>query len=204
MPGQIHVADHCPANTGVKPDSDDPTHDTVRHQALWGNLMAGGAGAEWYFGYAYPHNDLDCEDWRSRETMWDQTALALSFFHEHLPFDEMTAADDLTADGDDFILAKPGELFAVYLPPGETLDAFDLAGVSGSFEVRWYDPRLGGELQHGSIAMVTGGSVVDCGTPPSDPGLDWVASLRRPGFADPIFADDFEDGTTDAWSVVAP
>ena len=36
-----------PAHIGVKPDKDDPNHDDVRRYALWGNLMAGGAGCEW-------------------------------------------------------------------------------------------------------------------------------------------------------------
>ncbi|MDX1564263.1 MAG: DUF5060 domain-containing protein, partial [Phycisphaeraceae bacterium] len=83
-----------PAHTGVKPDKDDPTHDQVRTRHLWGNLMAGGAGVEWYFGYKYAHNDLNCEDWRSRQAMWDQTRYALAFF-QRLPLDRMTHADDL-------------------------------------------------------------------------------------------------------------
>jgi hypothetical protein len=58
-----------PANTGVKADVNDPAHDDVRAHALWGNLMAGGAGVEWYFGYQQPHTDLNCEDWRSRDKM---------------------------------------------------------------------------------------------------------------------------------------
>ena len=54
-------------------------HDDVRHHALWGNLMAGGAGVEWYFGYSYPHSDLTAQDWRSRDQMWDYTRYALEF-----------------------------------------------------------------------------------------------------------------------------
>ena len=34
------------AQEGVKPDNDDPTHDVVRKNVLWGNIMAGGAGVE--------------------------------------------------------------------------------------------------------------------------------------------------------------
>lgn len=30
------------ANTGIKPDIDDPDHDDVRETVLWGNIMAGG------------------------------------------------------------------------------------------------------------------------------------------------------------------
>ena len=45
-------------------------HDVRRH-TLWGTLMAGGAGVEYYFGYSLPQNDLLCEDLRSRERSWD-------------------------------------------------------------------------------------------------------------------------------------
>ncbi|MBA7605015.1 hypothetical protein ES703_12143 [subsurface metagenome] len=69
-----------PAHTGVKPDKDDYRHDEVRHKHLWAHLMAGGAGVEWYFGYKFAHNDLNCEDWRSRDHMWDLTRYALEFF----------------------------------------------------------------------------------------------------------------------------
>ena len=48
--------------------------------------MAGGAGVEWYFGYNYTHNDLNCESWHSRDHMWDLTRYALEFFHGRLPF----------------------------------------------------------------------------------------------------------------------
>jgi hypothetical protein len=58
--------------------ADDPNHDDVRHQALWGHLMGGGAGCEWYFGYKFAHNDLGLEDFRatasptsSSSTTWE-------------------------------------------------------------------------------------------------------------------------------------
>ena len=85
-----------PADAGAKPDADDPNHDNIRHKVLWGNLMAGGAGVEWYFGYKYAHNDLNCEDWRSRENVWNQTKYALDFFNKYLSFDKMQSADGLT------------------------------------------------------------------------------------------------------------
>ena len=57
----------------------------MRKYALWGNLMAGGSGVEWYFGYELPHSDLNCEDWRSREKVWEFSRFALNFFQDHLP-----------------------------------------------------------------------------------------------------------------------
>jgi hypothetical protein len=77
-----------PANDGVLTDAEDPEHHEVRHHALWGNLLAGGAGVEWYFGYKHPHADLNCEDWRSRDAMWDQTRHALEFMRR-IPFTEI-------------------------------------------------------------------------------------------------------------------
>lgn len=135
-----------PADTGVKPDADDPGHDIVRTKALWGNLMAGGAGVEWYFGYKYAHNDLRCEDWRSRDKLWEQTRIALDIFREHLPFREMVPADDLTSAPDDYCLAKPGEVYAIYLPAGGQTE-IDLG--QGRFWGSIFSPRTGGRVTEG-------------------------------------------------------
>jgi hypothetical protein len=167
-----------PAHTGVKPDADDPQHDAVRTNHLWGNLMAGGAGVEWYFGYKWPHNDLNCEDWRSRENMWRQTRLALAFFREHLPFWEMTPDDGLVSGADGWCLARPGEVWAVYLPKGGEA-TLDLGDAEGRFAVGWYDPRAGGNLRRGSVAEVKGPGKVGLGRPPEGAGPDWAALVRR-------------------------
>lgn len=90
--------------------------------------MAGGGGVEWYFGYQYPHSDLNCEDWRSRELLWDQTRIALEFFHRYLPFDKMECRDDLTEAADDYCFAWVGEVYAVYLPKSHTFPGVFLGG----------------------------------------------------------------------------
>ncbi|UCC22254.1 MAG: DUF5060 domain-containing protein [Planctomycetota bacterium] len=158
---------------GVKPDVDDPAHDEPRKSCLWGNLMAGGAGSEWYFGYKFAHNDLNCEDWRSRELMWDQTRYAMDFFHEYLPFYQMSPKDSLVSRG--WCLAKPGEVYAVYLPGGGSTE-LELA--EGSYAVHWYNPRTGGELQTGSVKKVDGPGAVEMGNPPGDGNKDWVILCR--------------------------
>lgn len=162
-----------PAGTGVMPDANDPHHDGVRKQVLWGNLMAGGAGVEWYFGYGFPHNDLNLEDWRSRENMWNQTRMALDFFRQHLPFTQMTPQDALTSQTDDYVLAQPGLVYAVYRPNGGAA-TLNLAG--GTYAVQWYNPHTGGALQHGSVSTVTGPGLKSIGAPPG-PG-DWVGLIR--------------------------
>lgn len=165
-----------PAHTGVKPDADDPEHRDVRHHALWGNLMAGGAGVEWYFGYKFAHNDLNCEDWRSRNAMWDFTRIALDFFQNHLPFTEMKHHDELTEDQKDYCFAKPGEVYAVYLPQGGSTK-IDLQ--PGNYSVQWYDPRHGGDLQKGSIESLSGPGEQSIGLPPGERKQDWVVLIRK-------------------------
>jgi hypothetical protein len=166
-----------PADTGVKPDADDYWHDEVRYKHLWGNLMAGGAGAEWYFGYKFPNNDLNCEDWRSRDHLWDLTRYALEFFHKYLPFTEMAHHDELTSTKDSYCFAKPGQIYAVYLPFGDTT-TLDMDNNSATFTVQWYNPRTGGGLKTGAKTEITGPDPVAIGRPPTDPEKDWVALIK--------------------------
>jgi len=167
-----------PAHTGVKPDNDDYMHDDVRKKHLWGNLMAGGAGVEWYFGYRFAHNDLNCETWRSREHMWDLTRYALEFVRDHLPFARMNHHDELTSAEGDYCLADPGSVYAVYLPEGGSTQ-LDLGNSTEAFTIRWYNPREGGPLRIGTAALVTGPGQVDIGQPRVDTDKDWVALIKR-------------------------
>lgn len=169
-----------PASQGVDPDDKaDNNQDTVRHEVLWGNLMAGGGGAEWYFGYKNPHNDLNMEDWRSRAQMWKYTNIALDFFQQHLPFWEMNSSDDLTTAPDDYCLVKPGQSYAVYLPPSVPSTSLNLSETEGTFSVQWYNPRSGGDLQKGEVSEVNGGEVVDLGQAPEQDEQDWVVLVTK-------------------------
>ena len=159
------------------------TQHEVRKQTLWGHLMGGGAGNEYYFGYQFDENDLVCEDWRSRDQSWDYCRIAIGFFHDHkIPFWEMTNADALVGNPDHgisrFCFAKPNDLFLVYLPNGGTTN-LDLAGAPGQFAVYWFNPRSGGELQSGSVATVSGGTQVSVGRPPADHHEDWLVVVKR-------------------------
>ena len=64
----------------AKTDRGSYTLHDIRKQVLWGNLMAGGGGVEYYFGYRLAENDLVAEDFRSRDQSWDYCRLALEFF----------------------------------------------------------------------------------------------------------------------------
>ena len=162
--------------TGVKPDGPGNNRDDIRKHTLWGNLMAGGAGVEYYFGYEFPHTDLNLEDFRSRDLVWDEVRHALTLFQEHVPFWTMKPDDTLADGAPAYVLADPGSIYLVYLLEGGTVQV-DLE--AGEYSVAWYDPRSGGELQEGSLTRITGGRRVGVGRAPSSPDSDWVVLIRR-------------------------
>lgn len=175
-PWAVTLDEIGPPEAGVIPDSDDFWHDQIRHQALWGSLMAGSAGCEWYFGYAYPDDDLNCENWRTRDNMWDMTRAARDFFELYVAVHMMVPADELVIAGNAWCLANPGVEYALYLPTVQTV-TLDLEDHTGSFDVAWYDPRNGGELLPGSVTSVTGPGQISLGKPP--PGNDWAVRVRH-------------------------
>ena len=177
-----------PAWIGVEPDdyqNGNNNHGSIRHHVLWGNLMAGGAGVEYYFGYNRDHDDLESETWEARAQMWEYNKHALYFFNTHIPFWLMEPADDLIGNANNsnsrYCLAQDGEVYAIYLPDGNASFSLDLQGVSGSFDVKWFDPRNGGALSNGSTTSVAGGSSVSLGSPPNNPGADWVILVTKNG-----------------------
>ena len=165
-------------NSRVPLDEEDYWHDTQRKFGMWGTYLAGGSGVAFFFTGA--QGDLSVEDYRTRDHLFDLERYAHDFVVDYLPFTEMHHADDLTPASNDYVLAKPGEVYAVYLPEGGT-STLDLSGASGTFEVKWYDPRKGGELQDGSVTSVEGGGSRPLGSAPSEPAADWTILVRRSG-----------------------
>ncbi len=185
-----------PANMGVPPDpgykgldgiandknGDYDLHD-VRKFTLWGNLMAGGAGVEYYFGYKLAENDLVAEDYRSRHRSWGYGRVAIEFFQESgLPFQRMRNENALVNNAENengnFCLAANNEAYVVYMPEGGEV-TLDLSDASGNFTLEWFNPREGGEMQKGTIDKVRGGRKVSLGKAPSDANEDWAVVVRR-------------------------
>jgi hypothetical protein len=169
------------ASHSLVPDADDPTHDTPRANALWGQLLAGGAGCEWYFGYKHAHSDLTCQDWRSRDLWWDQCRIALDFFRENdIPFWEMANANALVGNPENkpatYCFASPGRFYVIYRRPNTDV-ILDLTNSRLPFELLWFNPRTGGKLAKGSVSLLKGGAKVSLGQPP-EPAKDWVALIR--------------------------
>jgi hypothetical protein len=160
---------------GLKPDADDPEHNILRQQVLWGSLMAGASGTEWYFGYRFAHNDLSSEDWRARDNMWKQTAIAEQFLTSY-PLNQMQPNDQLTSRTDDYVLAQANKTYLVYLPKAEGINELQLN--SGNYKVAWFNPRQGGELITGSVVKASAANN-SLGLPPTDIDKDWVAVVTK-------------------------
>jgi hypothetical protein len=164
---------------GARPDSEDPTQDRARREVLWPALFAGGSGIDWYFGWQNnaPTSDLSNEDMRSRNTLWRQSTIAREFFETHLPFTDMQSIP--SEYGNTPIFAKPGEVYALYLPDGGSAD---IRLPEGSWRTFWFNPRAGGPLIEGSLIKLIKPGLTSTGRPPSEPDQDWISLIRR---ADP-------------------
>ncbi|GAA4005993.1 DUF5060 domain-containing protein [Sphingomonas humi] len=163
-------------NPGVRPDSEDYAHDKVRKLAIWGHYMAGGTGTMFFF--TDPIGDLNMEDFRSRDHLFDLIRYAHDFVTNYLSFERMRHADELTPATDDYVFALPGQTYAVYTPNGGSPE-LDLSAATGAFEVKWYNPRTGGALQNGPVRTVQGGASRSLGSPPSELTDDWAVLVRK-------------------------
>lgn len=192
-PWVVNQDEQNPATLGVPPDpgykgfggrapagkegSGYDLHD-IRQATLWGTLLAGGGGVEYYFGYQLPENDLVAEDFRSRDKSWDYCRIALEFFaREQIPVERMTSADELVGNpqhnNSRYCFAEPGQLYLVYLPKGGAAE-LDLTAATGGFTLGWFNPREGGAVR--PAGKVTGGGRLSLAAPSTD---DWLAVLRR-------------------------
>lgn len=157
---------------------------TVRRQTLWANIMGGGAGLEYYFGYKFAENDLLCEDWRSRDQSWDYGRICLEFFDsKSIPFYQMTPSDELIGNtkfnNDKYCLANPGEIYLVYLPQAGATE-LDLSAATGDFGVTWFNPETGQDIaaQGDATTTLAGGGSVTLNSGMTN-GQDVVAIVRR-------------------------
>lgn len=127
-----------------------------------------------------------------REKLWRYLWYARRFMEENLSFWEMEPADALSSGGSTItvgigggqfvplgpqVLAKPGEVYAVYLPTCAATGTLDLTELNGTAEQRWFNPRTGSFV--GAPTQIVGGGERQLGPPPADPTDDWVVLVRR-------------------------
>lgn len=147
-------------------------HDSLRAYTLWGNLMAGGGGVEWYFGAKNTNNDLNAEDWRSRDQAWEWTATTLKFFQNNIPFAEMENHDELVDNGAFCLSYADGGEYLIFLPQGETTTLTLMEEESPGFALNWFQPETGRLMSEGDAVSEEGKVLL---TPP---GVgDWAAWL---------------------------
>ncbi|MEM0967313.1 MAG: DUF5060 domain-containing protein [Verrucomicrobiota bacterium] len=152
-----------------------------RRQKMWPALTAGASGFMWYIqqdggGHGF---DQRIEDFSIMKDAFNWCRAIRAFF-EPLPLLEMVPNKDLAtaSQGDAFVLMKEGEVYAIFSEDVGTGLTLDLTGVSGQFDVRWYNPRTG-SYHNGAITEVTAGSVVSLGSAPSETDQDWAVLVEN-------------------------
>ncbi|MEJ7680680.1 MAG: carbohydrate-binding protein [Segetibacter sp.] len=171
-----------PASIGVAADAEytgnrgsvADNSEQIRKAVLWGNLMAGGAGVEYYFGYKTGETDLTCQDFRSRAKSWRYAKYALEFFKTYLTSTQLKPMNNVSSG---WCLGKDSLVYVVYLKRG---GSSNITLPAGSYTVKWYNPRAGGGLQIGSVTSVASGTV-SIGNPPSNVTSDWVVLIKNTG-----------------------
>lgn len=168
---------------GVPVASSGALDMSFRAQFCWGNVLAGGGGVEVFSAYV----DQGLDDFRVFESAWSEFSRPMALFETHnIPFYAMTNRDDLVTTARThsnawlYALAAPGDSYVIY-ESGNLEPQLDLSEYSGSFFVRWFNPRKeeSTDLATGSLSTVKGGSKVGLGKPPSDVGKDWVVVVAR-------------------------
>lgn len=180
---------------GVEPDVQQPNNQGVlRRIALYPSLMAGGSGIEWYFGYEQPHNDLTCEDWRTRDRFWDIARYSIEVMGT-LPLGDMYPNNELlkAPAAPAYCLAAEGDTYAIYFEKWQDA-TIDLREYYGKYEVRWFNPRTGEGPYTGTEwserypkrrvksldeILVDDAYVSRLGLPPFDRHQDWLVILKR-------------------------
>jgi hypothetical protein len=92
-------------------------------------------------------------------------------FLETLPFNSMEPCEYLVTGRDGYCFGKPGQVYAIYLPTGGSIEV-DLPEVNTGYEVTWFDPRTG---EKNSGGQVQGGARRLLDAPTSQ---DWVLLLK--------------------------
>ncbi len=141
---------------GIQNDPNDPNrgYPFGRTEFLWPTFLSGGGGFEWYIqeeggGHSF---DQRIDDFREMESALRWTGYARDFL-EAARFWLMEPRPDLgssSAGGKTFVLAEPGDRYALYHPEGGSL-TLDLGADSGTFSITWFDPKTGDWFGGGSV-----------------------------------------------------
>lgn len=115
-------------------------------QPWWSAYLAGGV----WEAHLTPPYDRPMSAW---ETLWIELGGTRAFM-ESLPFWEMHPANGIVRSGKAFCLAKPGAVYAFYLPEG---GAMEIELPLGSYHAVWWNPTNGKDGQFESETPLSGG-----------------------------------------------
>ncbi|MEM1221389.1 MAG: DUF5060 domain-containing protein [Verrucomicrobiota bacterium] len=152
-----------------------------RRQKMWPAITSGAAGFMWYIqqdggGHGF---DQRIEDFSIMKDSLNWCRYIRAFF-EPLPLLEMVPDKDIAEapSEDAFVLKKEGELYAIFSEAVGANIMLDLSGVTGEYNIRWYNPRTG--LYHtGTKSSVAGGSEVNLGSAPFETDQDWAILVEN-------------------------
>jgi hypothetical protein len=88
--------------------------------------------------------------------------------------------NDVISDEDARCSGIEGEVYAIYAPSSALPIQIDLSAVRDLFNLRWFDPVNGGDLQIGREDTMPGFGVRGLGKRPHDDARDWVILLKLP------------------------
>ena len=141
-----------------------------------GQPDGGGSGVEWYFGYKYDHMDLNAEDWRSRRSCGTRHAMLSSSSRTTCRSARWRPTTSWPPRRARSYWPSPARFTRVYLPEGGSTQ---LELGEGQWNVAWYDPRNGGELQAGSVETVAGPGKKSLGRPAANADQDWAILVKK-------------------------
>lgn len=153
-----------------------------RREKMWPWMMSGGNAFQWYIQKDGGGHGLDqvIEDFSVMKNAFNWSRYMRDFLYR-LPLlngqSSMTLVTSTT--GDDFTLYKDGEIYGIYNTKSGTGMSLDLTGKTGSYTVKWYDPRNGGALQNGTVTTIAGGAKRDLGSAPNNTNMDWAILVQN-------------------------
>ncbi|MDY6939120.1 MAG: DUF4038 domain-containing protein [Cyanobacteriota bacterium] len=160
-----------------KPNSRDV--DDIRH-ASWDIAMAGGyfvtGWGTTYFGGRRDPDTFNVDTPRNDD--WEEQVQHVKTFFTGLNWWELEPVDDrLEGRGTKYLLANPGEQYAVYVRDanGEVSLTLDAADNGKTYSIRQFDPRSG---EYTNLDDATAGDAIVL-TPPDE--QDWLFVLDRKG-----------------------
>ncbi len=105
------------------------------------------------------------------DVVWRELVRARKFM-EGLPVERMFPANHVVVAGEAFCLARPGEVYALYLPAGGRVEVSLVPG--NTYRARWFDPRAGGRAWSGEAVLEGGRQAL---TAPDE--RDWAVRIDR-------------------------